>query len=229
MSMTLQQVQDKVHTLYDTTDTTTPASTTDDWKVRASVAETAVDTWAAGKRKWVELRKPKSYTLLAADVTNGYITLDSDFVDLWSDDVYVKTAAGVRRRFAVIKPEDVGLYVTNSSYRYAYVEGNEKDGYKLQIKNGSLVAGEIVELDYLKTPFKPSAVGDTFEMSDSSFVIQYVLHVLFEADGENDRSLKHYQEANGFLESMWLSNVAALAHQPDNVQEGDREGAGFGA
>lgn len=228
MSMTLQQVQDKIHVFYDTADTATPVSDTDDWKVRASIAETAVDTWAAGKRKWVELRKPKAYTLLAADVTNGYITLDADFVDLWSDDVYVKTSAGVRRRFAVIKAEDVGLYVTSAS-RYAYVEGNKKDGYKLYLKNGSLAAGEIVELDYLKTPFKPSAAGEIFEMSDSTFVIQYVLHALFEADGANDRAIKHYQEANAVLESMWLANVAALARQPDNVREGDREGAGFGS
>ena len=216
-----------LHQLYQG-DTSTPASTEEDYEVRTKLLEVAINLWASERGvAWREL----FYTASGTTSLGSTISLSS-FTDY-------KYAAGYLRikidgtNWTYIPIYDVTkaeLYKNSANNpQFAYITGNKKTGFTINL-SFTVAASLSWELPYYKDPFIPSTGSNVIEMADPLFAVYYVLSKLHETDGEGDRATLAYQLANEKLGAMKLQNSKAPPWQDNAVPDllMDQGVGGFG-
>lgn len=238
---TLKELQLRIHTKYDTTDTTPPETDSDDWLLRTELANDAIETWEQEGTPlggWAELYQTLAQQYIDDSavataamktwVSGTYIyDAPTNFVRL-TGYVFVTDANGTVSKHEYIRPEKVQRFLASGDdRRYAYVTGNRKSGYKIHIMGNNYASGAVIDYPYYKTASPLSAEEDIVEMSNPRFVFLQVLADLF-AEDDPDRSAQYANEAIGVMETMKLQNIMALEQQRDRTEEAVEDSYGFG-
>jgi len=237
-STTLSDLQLRIHTKYDTTDTILPDTTSDDWMLRTALANDAIEVWEQEGTElggWAELYTKLSDgvgpTVISAMKTWVYGTYSYDapldFVRL-TGFVFVTDTDGQQYKHDYIRPEKVQRFLASGEAgRYAFVTGNRKSGYKINIMGANYQSGATIDYPYYKTCAPLSGEDDVVEMSNPRFVFLQVLADLF-AEDDPDRATDYKNEAIGVMQTMKLQNIMALEQQRDQVEEHIDTSYGFG-
>lgn len=224
--MTIDQAQTAIHSLY-AGDTNTPTSSDSEYTVRLELIKAAINAWESETGiLWNEM-----FTTLA-DAADGTKTVaastlaydaPTDFKFLAG---YVETISASdstqRTKWRVIKPEEASVHQGGSiiglDAGYAYVTGNDSDGYKINFSSQP-TAGGTIDYPYYKNATTPTTGSDVIEMSDPYFCVYFVLSKLHEQDGEGDRATFAMSQAESKLSSMKTSNAMAPHYQLNQAQD----------
>jgi hypothetical protein len=228
--MTLAEFQINLHRKYQG-DNSTPTAGTEDYIVRTSLLEEAINVWAGEDGiLWNEL-----WTTLAdaadGDKTVVASTLDYDcptdftFLGSW---VRTTNADGGHTYYQVVAPHIAQAYL-NQPVKMCYVTGNTSAGFVLHFIQQP-TEGETINYPYYKTPSIPSGSTDVIEMSDPWFCIYYALSTLQQNDGEGDKASLNLSLAQGRLSTMRVKILMLPWNQPDQIHDYDffTTNTGFG-
>lgn len=241
MPNTLEQLQLRIHTKYDTTDVVAPDEGSDDWDLRTELANDAIEVWEQEGTEaggWAEL-----YTTLEEE-NDEDDTIATDAMRTWVNGttsydaptnfqrltgfVFVTDTDGVQHTHEYVRPEKVQRFLaTGDDRRYAYVTGNKKSGHKIHIMGADYASGAIIDYPYYKDATPLVDADDVIEMSKPRFVFLQVLSDLF-AEDDPDRSAQYANEAIAVMSTMKLQNIMALEQQRDRVEESIDTDYGFG-
>jgi hypothetical protein len=209
---TLQDFQDRVHANYEVTDINTPLLGSDDWNVRVSLCNQAVDEWDVRNRKWDELYK----MLNQASDGDKIATLGQKVFNAPTDferpvsDVKVALPTGAIKFFTYIRPQNLYKYAFDTTTPYYYITGEYTGalgGYQLNIMNGNFLGGEVVDYPYYRQPRKMSVPTDLFDMRDPNFAVEWVLEKLHEGDSQEDRGQLAVLKSELLLQAMLIANL----------------------
>lgn len=228
--MTLQEYQDILHSLYQG-DTDTPSSGDATWNFRNNLLKAAIALWASDRGMvWSDL------FVMLSTASNGDKTVVADTLsydcptNFRSLGGFVRTysAGGASTYWQIVKPEQSELLLSQG-VKACFVAGNKKTGYTINFLTQP-TPGDTIEYPYYKTPFEPSTVSDVIEMSDPYFAIYFSLSKMHEIDGDGDRAIKAFNEANERLSGMKMANEMSPAYQENSVPDRDWEtgSGGFG-
>jgi hypothetical protein len=215
--MTLQEAQNTLHAIYQG-DTSTPATTTDEWAYRLILLNEGISQWEKERgvlwdELWTTLADASSGDDTTVAATTAY-DMPDDFVFLGS---YVKVGGLL---YEVIPSNQEENY--SDSSRVCYVTGNRSSGYKLNFLEAP-EAGETIAYPYYKTPTDLANTTDIIEMSDPYFCVNWALYRLRANDGDGQLAAASRAEALGRLRAMKLQNDMLPANQPNqpiDTQEG---------
>jgi len=218
--MNLTNFQENLHRLYQGDDDT-PSVGTDDYKIRTTLAEAAVEAWYTEEGVlWREL-----FTTLA-DASDGDKAADGgvDFdcpTNFRKPGGYVRVedTSGNFTYYTVISPPSGELY-KNEDANVCWFRGNVSDGFKLYFDTAP-TSGLTIDYPYYKAATAPSSAALIFEMSDPWFAIQLALSKLHEHDGEGDRAGLALGKASAKLRSMKVNNVVPAWFQSNAVPDRD--------
>lgn len=222
--MTLEQIQQAIHRIYEG-DVDYPNSTDEDFLLRSGLINEGIARWESDEdgTLWNEL-----FVSLedAADGDKTVLENTSEY-DAPSD---YKFPAGYLRIagtfFKLVKAEQVHIQPTGS--RYYYVTGNQSIGFTIHIIGiGESMVGETIAYDYYKTALTLSSTTDVPEMSNPLYLVHHTLSTLFDLDGDDYRSGKHFQLAEGMYRGMKLKNIQTTWHQESSFGMDDTT-PGFG-
>lgn len=228
--MTLQEFQDELHSEYQG-DTDTPTEGDAEWNQRTRLLKGSIRDWSSEEGiTWSELWKQLAdaadgdKTVLAATLEYDCPT-DFDFPG-----GFVKTtdAAGKHAYWDIVSQERAEI-LQNEGVQACYFTGNAAVGYKLIFLSQPTV-GDTINYPYYKTPDVPAAAADIIEMSDPRFALYTCLSKMHEIDGEGDRSMKAFRQAQAAMIKMRRRNVLPVFLQENKVADRENEigEAGFG-
>lgn len=221
--MTLTQFQTALHYLYQG-DTDVPTSTEDDWTIRITLLESAIEAWYAEEGiLWRELWKTASGTTSGTSISlpsdfrkpGGFLRIKEDDTN-WS-------------YWPIVSPEKSELIKNvTTKPKFGYITGNEADGFTLYLSVNP--GSHSYEMPYYKDPAYPDAAAEVIEMSDPWFAIYFALAKLHELDGEGDRAGLALGQASVRLKAMRVRNEIAAPYQENYVPDRDIElgTGGFG-
>ena len=228
--MTLQQIQDNLHSLLEN-DSDTPESGDDTWDVRTRLSNQAIYQWENEREVlWKELWATESGndTVTASDTTydapadfkmpGGYIRFTDD------DDKVTK--------LPIVSVEDVQTY--DGEEKVCYFTGNPKDGYVLNLgwtpDSTDELTGTAISYDYYKTADQLSATSDEVEMSDPMFVVFWVAAHQAQAEGDFNSYSTFFAQSQEALRRMRIANETGTNHQNDLLEDEEwvQDGAAIG-
>jgi len=233
IGLTESDLQDAIHTLYET-DATTPASTDDDYLIRRRLINISINRWENNMGTlWNEL-----WTNTTLNSTGAVLTLSTTTTTYAAPDAFVFAGGFVRitdgtdtlSTIAVIKPEEAQI---NTNRLVAYFTGNPKTGYDLNLTQepGDSLNGKTLEYDYYKRAEAISDTTDVAEMADPYYIVYAVVSELHKGDNNITLYQSALQEAEERLRQMVVKNTLYENYQDYGLQDQQfiNTGARFGA
>jgi len=233
IGLTESDLQDAIHTLYET-DATTPASTDDDYLIRRRLINISINRWENNMGTlWNEL-----WTNTSVVSTGATLTIATDDTTYAAPTAflfpggYVLIMNGTEEssRIAVIKPEEAQIYRDTQA---AYFTGNPKNGYVLNLtqKPTSSINGFTLKYDYYKRAEAISDTTDVAEMADPYYIVYAVVSELHKGDNNITLYQSALQEAEERLRQMVVKNTLYGNYQDHGLQDQQfiNTGARFGA
>ncbi|RMD45208.1 MAG: hypothetical protein D6831_03855 [Aquificota bacterium] len=228
--MTLQDILEKIHALYEG-DTSYPSEGSEDWNFRLKLVNNAIDEWAYVEGVyWKELFKNLSDATdgdkTATTSTTAY-NAPSDFRFI-SSFVQITDSNGSKTLYGMVRPDEVlKTQKTTPSSKVFYITGNPSTGYKINILNP--IDGTI-SYSYYKTPASLSSSTDKPEMSNPMYIVYSVVAQLYELDNRNDLVGKYLNLAKQAMDQMVIENETKPFYNPDGIEDLNYElyGATFG-
>lgn len=217
--MLLSEFQINLHRKYQG-DNSTPTVGTEDYIVRTTLLEEAINVWAnedgiLWNELWVTLADAATGDKTVVTATVDY-DCPTDFVFPGS---WVRTTAsnGTHTYYEVVSTAIAEAY-KNDSVSKCYFTGNKKTGFFLHFLKQPTV-GETINYPYYKTPSIPSSASDVIEMADPWFCIYYALATLQQNDGEGDKASLNLSLAQGRLTAMRQRNMMLPWNQRDQIED----------
>lgn len=221
--MTLDNAINRI-TLFYESDNQVLNSSEDDYEIRQNFLNAAIDLWST-QEKWNELFVvPDSFD--TTDGTSTQYDLPSDFMKM-SGYVRLNSSTTGSSYYEEIPSHKRQMYDNNTSAKKYFLTGNSNDGFKINFLTAP-DSGYTIYYEYYRQPTLLSSGTDEFEMSDPMFAIYFAVSRLYEGDGNTNKALKAYQEANGILEAMILKNNSSGWMQDSRIPDSDSSTGGFG-
>jgi len=221
IGLTESDLQDAIHTLYET-DATTPASTDDDYIIRRRLINVAINRWENNMGTiWNELWTNTSVVSTGATLTiaTDDTTYNAPTSFLFPGGfVKIMDGTNTHQTIPVIKPEEAQIYTTTQA---AYFTGNPKDGYVLNLtqKPQSNINGFTLKYDYYKRAEAMDATTDIPEMADPYYIVYAVVSELHKGDNNITLYQAALQEAEERLRQMVMKNTMYANYQDHGLQD----------
>jgi len=221
IGLTESDLQDAIHTLYET-DATTPASTDDDYIIRRRLINVAINRWENNMGTiWNELWTNTSVVSTGATLTiaTDDTTYNAPTSFLFPGGfVKIMDGTNIHQTIPVIKPEEAQIYTTTQA---AYFTGNPKDGYVLNLtqKPQSNINGFTLKYDYYKRAEAMDATTDIPEMADPYYIVYAVVSELHKGDNNITLYQAALQEAEERLRQMVMKNTMYANYQDHGLQD----------
>lgn len=217
--MTQTQIQAAIHSLYEG-DNDTPSEGSDDWNLRQSISNAAINRWEHEDGTfWAELWT-KLEDAADGDTTTTAATYTYDCPsDFKNPGGYVRLidSDGGSTYYSVIPVDKVQLY-DNQDKNIVYFTGNPSSGYKLNFLD-THDAGLTISYEYYKTADTLSAAASVPEMSDPYFIVYFVISRLYKQDGQTNNYRDAFQEAEARLAQMRTTNMLPAPWQENRVED----------
>lgn len=218
--MTLQDIQNYIQNLYDN-DTSTPASTDEDYATRTALINAGIDVWAK-EEQWRELLKSSddlTSPILTVAGTKSY-TLPTDYDKIAG---YVRLSDGTTYTYVPQKdPTASQLYDNQPGANFFYLMGNPRDGYKVILRPTPTTSGLTLKFEYYKAPTHFATTTTAIsEISDPMFLVYFALSKLFDSDGASLKSQKASLEMGARLDNMIQNNILNGWYQDSEILDVD--------
>lgn len=233
--ITLQTLQDAIHTLYEN-DPNTPATTDDEWIIRYRLILRAIGNWESEDILWNELWKTAT---LSSTLTAGQAVYPTGLTDMAfpASSVRLILSTGTQVRLEVINPAEADKAV-QAGVRKAYFTGNVGTGFTLNLTvapvTGESAIGASIVFDYYKAAAVPASATDTTfaaEMSNPDYIVYWVAAQKHLMDSNTNQYTVYSQLADTSMQSMRTFNELLPGNsttQPDDV-EYIRDNSSFGS
>jgi hypothetical protein len=211
--LTLQDIQDRLEVLTNN-DSDTPATTDDEWTVRLSLINQAIDVWAFQDVIWDELWTTYTHGATISAAT----TYTPTFTDFRFPAGKAKFAlSGAINYVRIVSPEEAQNFV-DTSIKVMYLTGNNNAGWTIHLNwtpaSGDGYYGATLSFDYYHYPFKLSGTTDKPEMSIPQFIVFWVAAQKALQESQNNKFSIFDANATAQLETMKI--MAAI----DPVNQG---------
>lgn len=220
--MTLTQIQQRIHQLYEGS-TDYPDSDSDDYALRLGLINQAEQVWETEEVDWRELHGTASTT------TDGTSQIDAetDFIQPLGQLVITESTGDVYYPFKRTRDAQ-RILANNSSEKFYYVTGTP-GAYKINV-NPTPSTGLTVTYPYKKSVTQVSSGSDIPQMSRPLYVVYYVLSKLYELDGRNDMLTSYNNQAYDVMANMKIINEEMPAGHIDVLEDPGYElnGEAFG-
>jgi hypothetical protein len=174
---------------------TAPTDGGTDWNIRLNLLNRSLVDWS-NTYDWSALKKVHNGKVTVASFAT--YSLPADFKKLDGFPL-IAWSSGTTDNFSVIDPSRKTQYT--DSDRYAYVQGNDKDGMSLYINPANLISGASVQFTYYASPMSLASAGSLTECPDGSYLIQRTLYYLYKGR-EDGRFPEAKAEADKILARM---------------------------
>lgn len=221
IGLTESDLQDAIHTLYET-DATTPASTDDDYIIRRRLINVAINRWENNMGTiWNELWTNTSIVSTGATLTiaTNDTTYNAPTSFLFPGGyVLIMNGTEEHSRIPVIKPEEAQIYTSSQA---AYFTGSPSTGYVLNLtqKPQSDINGFTLKYDYYKRAEAMDATTDIPEMADPYYIVYAVVSELHKGDNNITLYQAALQEAEERLRQMVMKNTMYANYQDHGLQD----------
>lgn len=227
--MTITQILQEIHKLYEK-NTSYPDSSSDDYLLRLSYCNAAIDAWENEKGiVWQTL-----FTEASGTTSNNVSQYNapSDFI-YPSDYLTIEDAAGNKTFYEFCRPEKVAASKQSDPDKHIYWITGGPGAFKINIyptpttANG--VAGLTYRLPYFKKATKYSTGSETTEpeMMDHYFIIYWALTQLYLDDENTTQANVVIQIAQDKLANMRIKNEAVPFLQPQGMDDIQFDGFGI--
>jgi hypothetical protein len=207
--LTLQTLQDQIHTNY-TGANDTPAVGSTDWLIRLNHINRIIHEWSSQKGvEWNQLwttGNPTPSVIANADTT---YPLPADYKRMGG---YIRIVLpnGSKQPIKVIKQMAAQKAIANGEQK-VYVTG-KPGSYVLNLTwtpvTGDAYTGSTIEFDYYKYPLALSSAADVPEMSDPFYIVESVTAKLFQTQSPTNYNI-HNNMAIDLLQQMMEENETA--------------------
>lgn len=225
--LTEADLQSRIHKKYEK-NSSTPASTSEDYLVRRSFLNDAIETYS-GRAKEENIQWDELFVDLADAATGDKTTTANDATYAMPDDfVEMSSLVTVDGNFYVFKKNDdvILAQTNNSSEKFYWITGSEKTGYILHLNPTPTAAGLTIAYSYYKLPTLFTATTSTTEIKKPYFLIYDVLSVLFEEE-RPDISTKYAQKAKALMDQMIIQNSITPTNNSQETKNIDKQNSGF--
>ena len=148
--------------------------TGDDYDVRVSFANKAINEWQSAYR-FSELRKKYVFsasTLATVPLPTDFSVMSQNPQELRDNNNWIT--------HELIDPKETYI---DAPLFFCYQQGNPKEGYSLWFNN--LAVGATVTIDYYKTATSLTTLTDVPEMSDPNYISESIIAGVLEARGDD--------------------------------------------
>jgi len=227
--LTLNQLQDKIHKIYQG-DSSTPTAGSEDYIIRTNYINDAIHDWAYHQGVyWRQLFTTLSSSSTGDKTASSSTTTYNAPTDLVAFSSWLKITDnnGVSYYYYYKKNDDVMKAVRiNPAEKFFYLTG-KPGSYVININ--SPVNGTI-NYPYYKRATELSSSSDVIEMSKPYFAIYKAVAQLYELDNRNDMVLKYTQLAKNIMDEMIIENETAPFNTSYTLDDLDYQlyGATFG-
>lgn len=218
---TLQDVQDQINTNVNN-DNDSPSSGDDDWNTVLNLINQAINLWQSQDVFWRELWKTYTHASPVANNTTTYTVANTDFKT--PPGGYVRFILdGITSYVAVISPEQYQTY--RGSARVCYFTGNNIDGWVLNLgwtpATGDGTVGATIKFDYYKIAHRPDTSTDKFEMSDPSFIVNWVSAQKALLESQNNKFSVYNTLAQDSMDHMRVMNEIGTNYNGNTLENTD--------
>jgi hypothetical protein len=211
---TLTALQDAIHVKYEG-NSSTPASTDDDWTVRLRLINDWINRWEnLDGSLWRELWATASL----GTVSGTTLSLPADYK---FGGGFVKFVSGsVTTYYPIIDPNDAQVHTSGSAY--GYITG-KPGAYTLTIAptpaSGDNIYGATATMPYYKYATALSSASDVTECPDPYFLVHGVIADLRYLDNDGAGYRLAFQQAESRLGQMKVRNEMVPDWQDERIPE----------
>lgn len=224
MYYSLQDLQDRIHTLVDN-DADTPTQGEDEWNTRLNLINQAIGKWESQDIMWDELwsRHTHGSTVAAGDLDYTLSTL----TDMRLPGGYLELVLdGSTSYIEIISPEQYQSFAGEA--RVAYFTGNNSAGWTLNLgwtpAVGDGTVGATIKFPYYKfaTRFTDSSLTtDKSEMSDPNYIVYDVAAAKSVLESKNNQYSVYSVEALNCMDRMKAINEIRANNNPMTIDDVD--------
>lgn len=230
---TLQDLQDRINTLYNN-DTDTPEAESDDWNLILNLINMSIGKWEGQDVLWDELWTSYTHGATISASTASYSL--SSLTNLRKPGGFLKlTLNGSDDYIELISPEEYQTY--GGEARVAFITGNNSAGWTLTLGwtpvAGDGTTGATMSFPYYKfaTRFNSaSAVSDKPELADPNYIVYDVAAAKSLMESKNNQFSVYSTEAANCLDRMRTMNEVTAPYQNGFMEDIDfiNNGASIG-
>lgn len=218
--MTLQDILDEIYVAVDN-DPTNSTTVDDEQTSRIRLCNMAIKAWESEDVYWDELWSTYTHGATVSGATT-YTISASDFR---SEGSYVKFSLnGADTYLEIVKPEDGFKYALSGS-KACYITGNPSAGWTLNLTwtpvSGDGFYGATISLNYYKAATKLSATTDKPEMSDPSYIVDFVSYRKNLYNGRGNVAQDYLASMSQKLDNMEYRNAMRVQFASDEISDLD--------
>jgi len=217
---TLQDLLDEIYVAVDN-DPTNSTTVDDEQTSRIRLCNMAIRNWESQDVYWDELWSTYTHgSTISASTT--YTISASDFRFPGS---YIKfTLNGADTYLEIVKPEEAFKYAASGS-KAAYITGNPSAGWTINLTwtpaSGDNFFGATMSLNYYKSATKLSATTDKPEMSDPSYIVDFVSYRKNLYNGRGNVAQDYLSSAANKLDKMRIRNAMRVHYGSREIEDLD--------
>ncbi len=205
--LTESDLIDQIYSDYEG-DATTWGSTSAEYLTARRYAKAAIIRWEFTEgvnwpELWVSLSAASDGTKTTTAGTWAYSCPTNMRLPPQPDQYVRLVDAGGTSSYYKVIPLTKVEQMDNSTERFCYFTGNQKNGFTLNINsNITLTTGLTIKYEYYKRATYLTATTSTTEMSNPFFIVHYCLHRFYKNDGLLAESQEELQIAENLLSEM---------------------------
>jgi len=227
----VQDLMDAIYVNVDNDPTSSTDSTQDEWVARLRLINRAIGHWKSQDVIWNELWTTYTHGTPVA-VGNSIVTTITNYTNLPGGFLMFTDANNNISYMDIVKPVDVQAAVRAGSRR-AYITGSAGSAtvnFTFTLATGDQLIGQIMSLYYYKAPKKMAVAGDTPDMSDPEYIINYVSAKKNLFNGRSGIAQDYADDAQECLDNMRIRNEYVIPYGDNRLPDVDliRDGDSIG-
>ena len=218
--MTVQDLMDEIYVAVDN-DPTNSTTQDDEWTSRLRLINMGIKAWEREDVLWNELWS--SYTHSATVSTATTYTISA--TDYRFAGSYMKfTLNGADTYLEIIKPEEGFKYVQIGS-KAVYITGNPSVGWTINLTwtpaSGDGFYGATMSFNYYKSASRMAVTTDTPEMSDPSYLVNFVAYRKNLYNGRSNVAQDYLTSSQDCMDDMKMRNAMRVQYGSREIEDLD--------
>lgn len=229
----VQDIMDEIYVAVDNDPTSSTDSTQDEWLARLRLINMGISAWERQDVNWKELWNVYTYPTPVAASQSFVLTNLADYRRLLGGFVTFTDTNGNVTLMDVIRVDE-GQYFSFAGQRKCYLVGNASGGWTFNftfpITATDALVGQTLTIPYYKSALKMAVATDKPEMSDPSYLVNYVAYKKNFFNGRTDIGNDYSNDAQEAMDNMRVRNETPGPNQDNRIADTDiiRDGSSFG-
>lgn len=218
--MTLQDILDEIYVAVDN-DPTNSTTADDEQTSRIRLCNMAIKAWEGEDVLWNELWTPYTHASTVSAATT-YTISATDYRFAGS---YMKFSLnGADVYLEIVLPEEAFKYALTGS-KAVYITGNPSAGWTINLTwtpaDGDGFFGATMSFNYYKSATRLATTSDTPEMSDPSYIVDFVSYRKNLYNGRGNVAQDYLASATNKLDNMKVRNAMRVQYGSGEIADLD--------